>query len=162
MIMDKIFFVNQYKRLKDLNSGQKPLYREFLKFCNAPKRKLDEVFGKDAYTKLQEECGDNPNKLSLERTPLTQIYNQYGELVRKINGVPVMADWFQAKLKPNPDGLSKVHNLKWKEMPSYFIKEYSHKPEWKDVIEILSKKTVISIPNKKNNLFNEIVDKIAN
>lgn len=110
--MDKDNFIEQYKKLKDLNKGQKPLYRDFLKYCGVHKRKLDEVFGKDAYSKLQEECGDNSNRLSMERTPMKQILDPYGELVRNNNTLPVIADWTQAKFKPSIEGISKVHNTK--------------------------------------------------
>jgi arginine deiminase len=99
--MDKEKFIKQYKKLKDLNKGRKPLYKDFLKFCGIDKRKLYEVFGKNAYSKLQEECGDNTNRLLMARTPINQILNQYGELVRKSNSLPVGADWMQAKLKPS-------------------------------------------------------------
>lgn len=160
--MDKDNFINQYRTLKDLNKGQKPLYRDFLKYCGVHKRKLDEVFGKDAYSKLQEECGDNPNKLVMERTPIKQILDQYGELVRNNKTLPVIADWTQAKFKPTPEGLSKVHNIKWSEMPAFFIKEYADKPEWRDAIEILRKTNNSSKSEKTNKTFNEIVDKLLN
>ena len=81
--MDKEFFIENYKALKQLKEGKKPLRNEFLKFCKADERHLVKVFGKDAYSKLQEVCGDKANKLQLERTPLFQILDQYGQLARE-------------------------------------------------------------------------------
>jgi hypothetical protein len=158
--MNKEHFIEQYQKLKDLNKGQKPLYRDFLKFCGVHKRKLDEVFGRNAYSKLQEECGDNPNLLVMERTPINQILDQYGELVRSNNSLPVIADWTQAKLKPSVEGISKVHNIKWSEIPNVFVKEYSDRPQWKDVIEVIKAKGETTNTDKTNKTFKEIVDKL--
>ena len=120
---DKAYFIQRYKLLKESESmrGKVPLKSEFLKFCNVHGRKLEKIFGRDAYSKLQQECGDNPNKLELERTSTTDILNQYGELVRKIRAVPVAAEWGQANCSPSPEGLRKVHNLKWSDMPVFFF-----------------------------------------
>lgn len=160
--MDKEKFIEQYKKLKDLNNGKKPLYRDFLKFCGIHKRKLDEVFGKNAYSKLQEECGDDPNVLIMERTPIGQILDQYGELVRKNNALPVAADWVQAKFKPSVEGFSKIHKIKWSNIPEIFCKEYAGKSEWKDVIEIIKGPNETINRDKTDKAFKEIVDKILN
>lgn len=114
--MDKEEVIEQYKKLKELNNGKKPLYRDFLKFSGLHGRKLAEFYGSDAFSKLQEKCGDTPNKLILERTPLTEIFANYGEL-RKLSYPPKASDWIHAKLKPTPDGINKVNNIKWAEMP---------------------------------------------
>jgi hypothetical protein len=158
--MDKDYFVNKYKELRESNRGKKPLSRDFLNFCGVHRRKLNEVFGKNAYSKLQEECGDNPNKLSMERTPLKQIFEQYGQFIRKSKGIPVIPDWEQSKYRPTTDGLSKVHKLKWSEMPSAFMKAFVNKPEWKDAIEILKNNSSTSTSDQINKTFSEIVDKI--
>jgi len=159
--MTKEYFTEQYKKLKDLNKGQKPLYKDFLKFCGVHKRKLDEVFGRNAYSKLQEECGDNPNKLQMEGTPIKLILEQYGQLVRSINQLPVTSDWIFAKLKPSPDAINRVHGLKWRDMPLAFVKEFSDRPEWKGVIKILQQKSELSTTSKPNKTFTEIVEKIV-
>lgn len=159
---NKTTLIEQYRQLKELNQGIKPLYKDFLKYANIHKRKLEEVFGRDAYTKLQQECGDDPNKLQLERTPLKQILDQYGQLIRKSNGLPVAADWIHAKFKPTPDALNKVHHLKWADMPSAFIKQYNDKIEWKDVVEIVKKNSSHPITGKVARAFTDIVEKIVN
>ncbi|MFT4205366.1 MAG: hypothetical protein QM610_15790 [Chitinophagaceae bacterium] len=158
--MDREDFIKQYKKLKTLNKEKSPLYRDFLNFCGIHRRKLDAVYGKDAYSKLQEECGDSPNRLLMERTPISQILDQYGELVRINSGIPVIADWTQAKLKPSVEGISRVHNIKWSEIPNIFIKEYAGKPEWKDVIKIIGGMNGNTTQDRTNRAFNEIVDKI--
>lgn len=96
----------------------------------------------------------------MERTPINQILDQYGELVRSNNSLPVIADWMQAKLKPSGEGISKVHNIKWSEIPNVFIKEYSDGPEWKDVIGVIKTTTGTEDQDKTNKTFKEIVDKL--
>lgn len=159
---EKANFIQQYKLLKGSESmkGKVPLKSEFLKFCNIHGRKLDKIFGRDAYSKLQQECGDDPNKLKLERTSTTDILNQYGQLVRKLQTTPVAAEWEQANCSPSPSGLVKVHNLKWKDMPAFFIQQYNGRPEWHDVITILNKSEQPSIVNKQNKTFNQIFERI--
>jgi hypothetical protein len=116
----------------------------------------------NAYSKLQEECGDNPNRLLLKKTPINQILDQYGELVRIKNSLPVIADWTQARFKPSAEGISKVHNIKWSEIPGIFIKVYENNQEWKDVYELLMKLQGTTNNNRINKTFKEIVDKIIN
>ncbi|MFA6059828.1 MAG: hypothetical protein WC756_16605 [Taibaiella sp.] len=159
---DKIYYIEQYKKLKELKNGKKPLYKEFLAFCKSPEMKFQGAFGSNAYTKLQQECGDNPNKLQLERTPITDILDQYGQLVRANNKIPVRSDWVYAKLKPLPDGISKVHGIKWSAMPITFLKEYGNKPEWSDVNLILKGTDNVIKTVKSNKVFDEIVERLEN
>lgn len=58
-----------------------PLRKEFVKFAQIPNRRLEVLYSRDAYSKLQQDCGDEANKLSLERTPKEKIMRQYGDLV---------------------------------------------------------------------------------
>lgn len=158
--MDKNSFIDHYNKLKSINKGEKPLYRDFLQFCGINKRKLDVIFGRDAYSKLQELCGDTPNKLIIEKTPISQILDQYGKLVRQNSALPVIADWVQAGFKPTIDGICKVNNMKWSEFPTVFIKEYTGKSEWIDVVEILKANRGITNSNIKFGMFEEIVNKL--
>ncbi|HXA01467.1 MAG TPA: hypothetical protein VNW99_05725 [Cytophagaceae bacterium] len=158
---NKTEFIEQYKKLRELSGDKKPLRTEFLKFCKIGEHQLTKAFGKDAYSRLQQECGDSPNKLEMERASVERILNQYGELVRSKKEIPVSADWLEANYSPQPDGLRKVHNLKWTEMPAFFIKNNHDKVEWKDVIEILKPKSNVSIVSKSNKTFNNIVDKLV-
>jgi hypothetical protein len=98
-----------------------PMLREFLKFSGIPGRHLITLFGRDAYTKLQVECGDEPNKLNLERTPTAIIMKQYGELALKIGGLPYSSDWTGAGCTPTRDGLlASPHRIKWQDFPARF------------------------------------------
>jgi hypothetical protein len=97
----------------------------------------------------------------MERTPIESILNQYGELVRLKDAIPVSANWLEANYSPQPDGLRKVHNLKWVDMPDFFIKHNGDKTEWTDVLAILNENKIPQKPDKKlNKTFNEIVEKI--
>ncbi len=153
-------FIDQYQKLKELKSGKKPLKKEFLQFCKISELNLTKVFGKDAYSKLQQECGDKPNKLQMERTSITKILDQYGQLVRKHQRLPVTSDWIQADFYPRLDGLRKVHNLKWPDMLTTFVQKYSNKVEWKDVFEIVTRNKSSLTSTKPNKTFIDIVEKL--
>jgi hypothetical protein len=158
-------YLEQYKKLRELNNGKKPLLTEYYKFIKANgidggNYQLRKTFGKDAYSRIQQECGDAPNKLEMVRAPVEKILNQYGELARRNNEVPASADWLEANYTPNPDGLRRIHNLKWVDMPNFFLEHNQDKLEWKDVVEILKGKQTNAVPSKSTKLFNEIVEKI--
>src|ERR1035437_3838645 len=91
-------YIDKYNSFKKLNDGKKPLRNEFLKNFKIDDRNLAKVFGKDAYSTLQKECGDKPNKLELVGTEVSKILNQYGELARQHQRIPVQADWYAAGL----------------------------------------------------------------
>jgi hypothetical protein len=158
---DKEYFIDKYKALKQHNTGRKLLLSDFVKFCDVKKNELERIFGKDPYSKLQEACGDKPNKLQLERTSLSEILDQYGVLVREHQRIPVSADWLQAELHPSPDGLKKVHKISLKDLPEIFVENYKDKVEWHDVLRILKRDYGTNTPSGKGNRkFCEIVDKI--
>jgi len=154
-------YIDKYLAFKKLNGGQKPLRNEFLKHYKIKDLDLLKVFGKDPYSTLQNECGDKPNKLELTRTDLSQILDQYGELARQHQRIPVQADWYVADLYPRPDGIKKVHKLSFLTLPEVFIANYKDKAEWKDVLKILKRDDPkVAATDKKNKTFYEIVDKI--
>lgn len=154
-------YIDKYLAFKKLNGGQKPLRNEFLKHYKIKDVDLQKVFGKDPYSTLQNECGDKPNKLELTRTDLSQILDQYGELARQHQRIPVQADWYVADLYPRPDGIKKVHKLSFLTLPEVFIANYKDKAEWKDVLKILKRDDPkVAATDKKNKTFYEIVDKI--
>lgn len=162
IMSNKEHFINQYKKLREANKGKKPLKSEFIKHCNVSEYQLSKAFGQDSYTKLQQACGDSPNKLKMERTSLEKILNQYGELVRRKNDLPVSADWLEANYIPQPDNLRKIHNVKWSEMPTFFIANCKDQIQWKDVIEILNKKNIVPDNSKSKKNYDDIVEKIVN
>jgi len=156
--MNKDYFVEQYNKLKQINGGKKPLRSEFLKYCKIHKRDLDRVFGQDPYSKLQKECCDEPNKLSLEKVSVEEILEQYGNLTRTLKRIPVTADWLQAGCYPQSDGIRKIHGFRWQDMPRLFIEKNGDNPAWNDINTILAEKDNGS--KKQNKGFSEIVDKL--
>src|SRR2546425_3526187 len=104
--------------------GSIPEWRDFIKFAKIPRRQLTVLFGRDAYSKLQRECGDEANKLVLERTPRETIMRQYGDLALetlKSGGLPNSSDWIHRNLRPSIDGLRKrPHFIPWEMFPQKF------------------------------------------
>ena len=152
-------YIDKYHALKKINGGKKPLKKEFIQHFKIKELHFLTAFGKDPYSKLQEICGDKPNKLELVRTELSQILDQYGELTRKHQRIPVQSDWYEAGFFPRPDGMKKVHNIQWSTLPEVFADNYKDKSEWKDVLQILKRTDEVQ-PDKKNKAFYEIVSKI--
>src|SRR3989344_7385775 len=98
-----------------------PKHKDFLKFAGISDKQLTKLYGRDAYTKLQKECGDEANKLNLERTPTEKIMRQYGDLALELGELPRSSDWAHQELKPTLSGLEKVHFIKWFEFPKKFM-----------------------------------------
>jgi len=158
----KTEYINKYLELKKINGDKKPLKKHFLEFSKISGLHLTKAFGKDAYSKLQQACGDGPNKLNLERTSITQILNQYGQLVKKHQRVPSSSDWVEADFYPRLDGLRKVHNLNWAKLQSKFIEDYGNRVEWKDEISILKAASKPTQSTKIDKAFNDVVEKLEN
>ncbi len=156
----KTKYIDQYIELKKINGNRKPLRNEFLEFSKIPELHLTKAFGKDAYSKLQQACGDAPNKLNLERTSISQILDQYGQLIKRHQRIPSSSDWIEADFYPRLDGLRKVHNLNWITLQSKFLETYLSKVEWKDEINILKASIKPSQLNKSDKTFNEILEKL--
>lgn len=153
-------YINKYKTFRKLNGEEKPLKKDFLKYCEINENHLTRAFGKDAYSTLQQECGDKPNKLEMERTSIEQILEQYGQLIRKHKRPVNTSDWTGAGFRPNVNNLREVHNLKWSDMKTTFLQHYSENILWKDVVEILNPNGSTQT-KKQDKKFSEIVDKIV-
>lgn len=161
MEKNRDFFIAKYKELKILNNGAKPLRNEFLIFCEIGGKKLEKLFGKDPYSKLQREAGDDPNKLELERTSISEILEKFGSLVRKHQRKIVAADWMEANYSPTPDGIRVVHKIQWSELPNVFTEQFKSNSEWADVLQILKvPQRNDAINSKHTKTFDEIVQKI--
>lgn len=107
-------FKDAYRRI--------PLRKEFFEFAKIPRRRLEILYGRDAYSKLQKDCGDEANKLSLERTPRERIMRQYGDLALELKELPRSSDWVHRNLRPSVSGLERdPHCIKWSEFPSKFV-----------------------------------------
>ena len=77
MMLTKEAFLQKYDECKRSKGGGIPEYGEFLKYAGIDKRRLAKLFGSSAYSKLQSDAGDTPNKQKLERTSLARIMQQY-------------------------------------------------------------------------------------
>ena len=64
--------IRRYKEYKDKYQAI-PKFLDFCKFAGIYSNQLIDLFGRNAYAKFQEECGDEANKLNLERTPTETI-----------------------------------------------------------------------------------------
>jgi hypothetical protein len=153
-------FIDKYNSFKKLNGGQIPLKKDFLKFSQLNENQLVRVFGKDAYSVLQQECGDKPNRIETVSTSTEQIFEQYGQLLKKHNRPLSSSDWVQAGFRPNIANLKKIHNIKWADMELAFVNYASDKSIWKDVIGLLSPTGKINSNNTQDKKFLDIVDKI--
>jgi hypothetical protein len=112
--------VQMYAKYKTKH-GAIPKKKEFFKFSGVCERQLTGLFGRDAYSQLQEVCGDVANKLNLERTPLELIMRQYGNLALQLCKLPNSSDWIFHNCKPAISGLAKhPHCIKWSDFPEKF------------------------------------------
>jgi hypothetical protein len=121
-------FIQKYREYKSQHHTI-PKARDFLKFAGVHSGVLTRLYGRDASSKLQQECGDEANKLSLVRMPLEAIMRQYGDLALRLNEslntsdwkLPNTSDWMQSGLKPTLSGLKQPpHSIVWSEFPRKF------------------------------------------
>lgn len=141
-----------------------PKYDEYLKFSGIPKRHLIQLFGKDAYSHLQIECGDKASKLNLIRTSNDKIMRQYGDLSIELGRIPTTSDWIYKGYKPSTSGLEKTpHNIKWSEFPSKF-KEWLEKENIKEYKKVLSyiEQKFPKTSNKESKEFIKVINEIKN
>lgn len=118
--MSKADCVQKYKEYKERHQGI-PRKDDFYRFAKISEKQLVRLYGRDAYTKLQRECGDEANKLNLERTPKETIMRRYGDLALALKELPNSSDWSHHLLRPSISGLGKdPHFIKWSEFPSKF------------------------------------------
>ena len=101
--------------------GKRPTYAEYIKTSGVNKRYLEKLYGSSSFSKLQQECGDVPNKLEMVRTPLDEIMVQYGNLALELGSLPKGSDWAHKGCHPTESGLQKPpHNIVWSQMPVHF------------------------------------------
>jgi len=101
--------------------GRKPMVDEYFEAFRISDTALVKLFGPSPYSKLQEECGDKPNKLEMVRTALDDIMVQYGDLALKLGRLPTEPDWRFNGCRPGRSGLRKApHHIMWSDMPSRF------------------------------------------
>src|SRR4030065_785237 len=113
--------VQKYAEYKATH-GAIPKKKDFFKFSGIHERQLTSLLGRDDYSKLQRECGDDANKLDFERTPREQIMRQYGDLALELGMLPNTSDWIHRGLRPTNAGLAKKpHFITWSEFPQKFL-----------------------------------------
>ncbi len=119
-MISKDDLIRKYQEYKKQQGGV-PKHLDFCRFAGIHKSQLIKIFGRDAFAKLQRECGDEANKLILERTPREAIMRQYGDLALELEELQKSSDWMHKGLKPSLSGLEKQpHFIKWSEFPQKF------------------------------------------
>lgn len=146
----KDLLIEKYKELRD-KQGKIPLAKDFYVFVGLHPRNLQTIYGDSPYSKLQADCGDHPNKLEMELTPIARILSQYGDLAIELGKLPSGPHWTQKGLTPTLTGLSRPpHLIKWSELPVRFrdwvlnerIEGYSVVLSWIKDLPILEKPSV--------------------
>lgn len=162
--ISKEYCIQKYREYKETHH-RIPTVKEYLEFAGFNYRKLIRVYGDDAYSKLQIECGDSTNKLNLERTPLEKIMQQYGALAMELGKLPSSSHWIHHGLKPSISGLEKPpHFIKWSEFPLKFKAwaEQEGMDRYKKVLEYINCLTDQSKSkmDKNDREFQKIIDDI--
>ena len=164
MITEKIC-KQKYLEFKS-NLNRNPKMDEYLEYSGISSNSLINVFGENAYSKLQAACGDKPTKLRMIRTPKKNIMRQYGNLALKYGKLPTQPLWQQDKLKPGISGLAKPpHNIKWKEFPLSFKAwvEQEKVDGYGEVLEMINQSLGNkSIATKKDREFEGLINLIRN
>lgn len=166
MDITKEILIRKYNELKN-EKGKTPGAKEFCKYAGIHGRKLIEIYGEDAFSKLQIDCGDDASKLHLIRTPLEKIMRQYGDLAMELGKLPSSSNWIHKKLRPTVSGLEKQpHFIKWSEFPEKFTNwvESNGITEYEKVLELINDSAVNinSIKNKTDDVFVKIINDIRN
>lgn len=118
--MSKTELIQKYIEFKKINK-RTPLTKEFCKYAGIQYRKLIEIYGEDAFSQLQIDCGDSISKLNLVRIPIETIMRQYGDLALELGKLPSSSIWIHRKLHPTVSGLERPpHSIKWSEFPEKF------------------------------------------
>jgi len=128
--------IKEYQDLK-INLGHAPSAKEFSFETGISYKILGRVFGSNAYSKLVTECGDTPNVFNIQKGEIEGILIQWGNLVRKFNKIPPISEWEHNNCKPTADNIRKTHKIKWADMAIEFLKYFSDKSEWQDVVKLI-------------------------
>jgi hypothetical protein len=138
--------IAEYIKLKD-HLGMQPSSRKFQKETGIQLTLLHKFFGRNSWSKLVKECGDNPNSFSTARIELDEILIQWGTLAKKTGQLPVVADWTFNNCHPSLNNIKSTHGLKWSDLPYAFLETFFNKDGWQEVISL--------IPKRPSNLIND-------
>lgn len=156
--------IQKYKEFKEKNN-EIPSVKEFCKYAGIHRRKLEQIYGDNAYSKFQIECGDIANKLNLVRTPREKIMRQYGDLALELGKLPLQSNWIHKGLRPTLEGIAKPpHSIKWSDFPAKFKEwvETKHINGYSKVLEYidnLNSKTISKV-NKSNLEFEKLINDV--
>jgi hypothetical protein len=136
--MTKENIISEYRRVKEL-LGHQPSKDELFNHSQLNDYIIGKKFGRNAFSKLVEECGDIPKIFLIEKFDTAEVFRQYGRLARKLGTLPVSVEWTLANLKPNLTNLKKSHKIKWSEMPQKFLEfvQQNNVGGWDDVIALI-------------------------
>lgn len=106
------------------------------------------------FSQLVEEMGDTPKTFLHSGVTEEEYLISYGNMIRKIGGIPSTSDWTFHKGKPAMSNFKKKFNMNsWKLIADKFYDYAKDKAEWKDVLELISKvdeTKIISIQEKES------------
>ncbi len=156
--MSKDYFKDEYIKLRT-KLGRKPKASEYYSLESIVKNQFVKTYGGDAFTKLQEDCGDSPNKLELERTDGEFILTQFGDLIKRLGKIPTQIEWVHFDCRPARLDRSPL-GWKWKELPDRFIEFAKDKEGYKEVIQIIGESVDIDEIQKENKELKRIADLI--
>lgn len=150
-MITKEFCIEKYNEFKK-RFRKIPKYKEYCNYAGIRAARVEEIFGRSAFSKLQVEAGDKASKLSLVRTPLDQIMRQYGDLANELGELPFASDWRQGKLRPTEDGLRVVHKITWSQMPLKFKEwvEGERVAGYENVLRLIKQKSKLSSTDTPN------------
>jgi hypothetical protein len=141
--------IAEYKKLKD-HLGEPPSSRKFQNETGISLSLLQKFFGRNSWSKLVIECGDNPNQFSTSKIELNDILIQWGTLAKKSGQLPTVADWTYNSCRPSINNLKSTHGLKWSDLPYKFFDYFFDKDEWKDVIDLIPQRSTEIFSSKIN------------
>ena len=137
---EKEHFKNLYFQLK-IDIGKQPSSKLFFKKYVNSRRKLDKLFGREAWSKFVTYCGDTSHNFMTPKTSLYDILLQWGNLVRNSNmQFPTEADWNFNQCKPTIKAIRETHKIKWSELPYKFNECFCNDPDWNDVVKLIPQK----------------------
>lgn len=155
----KEYCIQKYHEYKE-TFKKIPKFREFNKFAGLREDHVVKLYGENAYSKLQVECGDAANKLNLELFPRGTIMRQYGDLTLELGKLPTTSHWIHKGLKPTIDGLRREpHEIRWSEFPFLFRShvESESLSGYQKVLDLIEKILKKPKAEKVNHEFDKII-----
>lgn len=136
--------ISEYKRLKTILRKQ-PSFQEFFKNTDITKRQIEKIFGSNSFSKLTKVAGDEP-LLPFHKRPdqwtEDRVLQNWGNAVKKLGHEPTQAEWSHNELTPSIDWY-RLKFGKWSDVPKIFKAYANNKPEWTDVLRLLTPEEAI-------------------